>query len=90
MNSKKIVLHFPKDRWEKPVVCRLSKYFDLEFNIPEAKGGTYNYRLTRVFSDGRSEKGPWVQGGDAFLDLSAYDIVDKDDAAKAPLRGRTA
>ncbi len=51
---------------------------DLAFDIPEAKGGTYRYRLTRVFADGRSEKGDWTQGGDMFLDLSTYDIVDKD------------
>jgi hypothetical protein len=63
---------------------------DLEFNVPEAKGGTYKYRLTRIFADGRSERGEWKQGGDMFLDLSTYDIVDKDDAGASPLRGRTA
>ncbi|MCK7502848.1 MAG: hypothetical protein MZV70_01270 [Desulfobacterales bacterium] len=35
---------------------------DLEFDIPEAKGGTYKYRVTRVFADGRSEKGR-MEGG---------------------------
>jgi len=51
---------------------------DLAFDIPEAKGGTYRYRLTRILADGRSEKGEWTAGGDMFLDLSTYDIVDKD------------
>jgi hypothetical protein len=51
---------------------------DLAFDIPEAKGGTYKYRLTRVFADGRSEKGPWKEGGETFLDLSTYDIAVKD------------
>lgn len=56
---------------------------DLEFDVPEAKGGTYRYRLTRTFADGRSEKGEWTEGGDMFLDLSTYDIVDKDRPAPA-------
>lgn len=51
---------------------------DLGFDIPEAKGGTYRYRLTRIFADGRSEKKEWTAGGEMFLDLSTYDIVDKD------------
>jgi hypothetical protein len=51
---------------------------DLAFDIPEAKGGTYRYRLTRILADGRAEKGEWIQGGEMFLDLSTYDIVDKD------------
>jgi hypothetical protein len=51
---------------------------DLAFDIPEAKGGTYRYRLTRTFADGRSEKGEWTAGGEMFLDLTSYDIVDKD------------
>jgi len=50
---------------------------DLAFDIPEAKGGTYKYRLTRIFADGRSEKSGWTAGGEMFLDLSTYDIVDK-------------
>ncbi len=50
---------------------------DLAFDIPEAKGGTYRYRLTRIFADGRAEKGEWKEAGDMFLDLSTYDIVDK-------------
>jgi hypothetical protein len=56
---------------------------DLEFDIPEAKGGTYRYRLTRTFADGRSEKSEWLEGGDMYLDLSTYDIVDKDRPAPA-------
>lgn len=51
---------------------------DLAFDIPEARGGTYRYRLTRIFADGRSERGEWTAGGEMFLDLSTYDIVDKD------------
>jgi hypothetical protein len=47
---------------------------DLEFKVPEAKGGTYKYRVTRIFSDGRSEKSEWKAGGEMFLDLSTYDI----------------
>jgi hypothetical protein len=57
---------------------------DLAFDIPEAKGGTYRYRLTRTYADGRSEKGEWQEGGDMFLDLSTYDIVEKDRPAPAP------
>ena len=51
---------------------------DLEFDIPEAKGGSYKYRVTRIFWDGRSEKSGWKAGGEMFLDLSTYDIVAKD------------
>lgn len=51
---------------------------DLAFEIPEAKGGTYRYRLTRIFADGRSEKKEWAVGGEMFLDLSTYNIVGKD------------
>ncbi|HSA96912.1 MAG TPA: hypothetical protein VLJ16_12740 [Acidobacteriota bacterium] len=51
---------------------------DLAFDIPEAKGGTYRYRLIRIFADGRSEKGEWTEAGEMFLDLTTYDIVDKD------------
>ncbi len=51
---------------------------DLAFDIPEAKGGTYRYRLTRTFADGRSERGAWTVGGEMFLDLSTYEIVAKD------------
>jgi len=51
---------------------------DLEFNIPEAKGGTYRFRVTKVHADGRSEKSEWKEGTDAFLDLSTYKIAVKD------------
>ena len=34
--SKKIVLHFPRQLVEKPVICRLVKDYDLEFNILKA------------------------------------------------------
>lgn len=36
MTSKKIVLNFPKDKIDKPVVFRLIKDFDLSFNIMKA------------------------------------------------------
>ena len=57
---------------------------DLEFDIPEAKGGTYKYRLTRVFADGRSVKGEWKEGRETFLDLSTYDIAVKDGKISNP------
>jgi len=34
--SKRIVLHFPKRIVNRPVVCRLAKDYDLEFNILKA------------------------------------------------------
>jgi len=34
--SKRIVLHFPKRVVEHPIVCRLAKDYDLEFNILKA------------------------------------------------------
>lgn len=37
MISRKIVLHFPKQSWDQPVVCYLSKDFDLIFNILKAE-----------------------------------------------------
>ncbi|MGQ9801195.1 MAG: hypothetical protein ACUVRL_05985 [Candidatus Saccharicenans sp.] len=52
--------------------------YDLEFNIPEAKGGKYRYRITRILADGRSVRGDWQEGDNAFLDLSSYDLVIKD------------
>ncbi len=36
MVSKKIVLHFPADKSNEPVVCKLVKDFSLEFNILRA------------------------------------------------------
>ena len=47
---------------------------DLTFDIPEAKGGTYRYRVTRVLADGRSQKSDWRAGSEMFLDLSTYSI----------------
>ncbi|MBA7476106.1 Ion-translocating oxidoreductase complex subunit B [subsurface metagenome] len=55
--SKRIVLHFPKRMVDRPIVCRLIKDYDLEFNILRAsvtpqeeglmvlelKGGQANY-----------------------------------------------
>ena len=57
---------------------------DLEFDIPEAKGGTYKYRITRIFTDGRSEKSGWKVGGETFLDLSTYNIEAKDGNVSIP------
>ncbi len=37
MISKKIVLKFSKSSWKKPLVCHLSKDFDLMFNILKAE-----------------------------------------------------
>lgn len=34
--SKRIVLHFPKRIVDRPIVCRLAKDFNLEFNILKA------------------------------------------------------
>jgi len=34
--SKKIVLHFPRRITDRPIVCRLIKDYDLEFNILKA------------------------------------------------------
>ncbi len=53
--------------------------YNLEFNVPEARGGKYRYRVTKVYADGRSERGDWQEGDNAFLDLSTYELVIKDD-----------
>ncbi len=37
MISKKIVLHFSKEIWDRPIVCRLAKDFDLAFSILKAE-----------------------------------------------------
>ena len=36
MYSQKIVLHFPSNLVDKPIIYKLSKDFDLEFNILKA------------------------------------------------------
>ena len=36
MSSRKIVLNFPKDKIDRPIVYKLIKDFDLEFNILKA------------------------------------------------------
>jgi len=36
MTKKKIVLHFTKDNWNKPIVYKLVKDFNLSFNILKA------------------------------------------------------
>ena len=35
-NSKRIVLHFPQRMVDKPIVCRLVKEYNLDFNILKA------------------------------------------------------
>ncbi len=35
--SRKIVLHFSREIWDQPLVCRLAKEFDLVFNITKAE-----------------------------------------------------
>jgi ferredoxin len=37
MKSKKIVLHFSSQIWDQPLVCSLSRDFDLTFNILKAE-----------------------------------------------------
>jgi len=51
---------------------------DLEFDIPEKKGGTYRYRITSIFQDGRIQRDEWQQGNDFYLDVSEYEILIKD------------
>ncbi|UCC96223.1 MAG: NIL domain-containing protein, partial [Candidatus Omnitrophota bacterium] len=36
MYAQKIVLHFPSNLVDKPIIYKLSKDFDLEFNILKA------------------------------------------------------
>ncbi len=52
---------------------------ELEFDIPERKGGTYRYRITQIFKDGRTKRGEWQQGDDFYLDVSEYEILVKND-----------
>ena len=56
--------------------------YDLEFNVPEAKGGKYRYRITRVYADGRSVRSDWQEGDNAFLDLSSYALVIRDNSVE--------
>jgi ferredoxin len=37
MKSKKIVLHFSREIWDQPLVCSLSRDYDLTFNILKAE-----------------------------------------------------
>ncbi|MBW2064195.1 MAG: 4Fe-4S binding protein [Deltaproteobacteria bacterium] len=51
MFSKKIVLHFPEDKADQPMVCRLAKQYNLDFNILKAfitaeEGGLLVLELT--------------------------------------------
>ena len=34
--SKRVVLHFPRQLVDQPIICRLAKDFDIEFNILKA------------------------------------------------------
>ncbi len=37
MSKKRVVIHFPKDMVDKPLIYKLVKEFDLEFNILKAE-----------------------------------------------------
>ncbi len=50
---------------------------ELEFDIPEKKGGTYRYRVTHIFNDGRTQRSDWKEGNDFYLDVSEYEILVK-------------
>lgn len=52
---------------------------DLEFDIPEKKGGIYRYRITKINKDGRTQRGEWLEGNDYYLDVSEYEILVKDE-----------
>jgi hypothetical protein len=52
---------------------------ELEFDIPEKKGGTYRFRITNVLSDGRTQRTEWKEGNDFYLDVSEYEILVKDE-----------
>lgn len=51
---------------------------DLDFKIPEPKGAKYRYRITRIFIDGKAERGEWLDGDEMFLDISTYEISEKE------------
>jgi hypothetical protein len=52
---------------------------ELEFDIPEKKGGTYRFRVTTILKDGRIQRSEWQEGDDFYLDVSEYEILVKDD-----------
>ncbi len=52
---------------------------DLEFDIPEKKGGTYRFRITNVLKDGRTQRTEWQEGNDFYLDVSEYEMLVKDE-----------
>jgi hypothetical protein len=52
---------------------------ELEFDIPEKKGGRYRYRVAMILKDGRTQKSEWQEGDDFYLDVSEYEIVVKDE-----------
>ena len=37
VEGAKVVIHFPRDLVNKPIICRLVKDFDLEFNVLKAE-----------------------------------------------------
>lgn len=46
----------------------------LNFKVPERKGGTYRFRVTRIMEDGTTTVDPWMPGDDAVLDVTRYEI----------------
>ncbi len=52
---------------------------ELEFGIPEKKGGRYRYRVAMILKDGRTQKSEWQEGDDFYLDVSEYEVVVKDE-----------
>ncbi|MGH8104331.1 MAG: hypothetical protein ACREJQ_07415 [bacterium] len=46
----------------------------LEFKVPEKRGGTYRYRVTRISGSGDATVEDWTPGDDAFLDVTRYEI----------------
>ena len=45
----------------------------IEFNLAKDLDIAYKVRITRVFSDGRSEAGPWeFRAGETMLDITDY------------------
>ena len=58
--SRKIILHFPKDMVEQPLVSRLAKDFDLEFNILKASVTPNEEGIMHLAI--RGEKGNYSKG----------------------------
>ncbi len=60
MDSKKIVLHFPRSLVNQPIICHLVKRYDLEFNILKASVTPREEGLLVLEITG--EKGPLDEG----------------------------